>query len=797
MKDIYKIKAEPMAVAGNMVKGDKYRITVLTDGLLRLEYCKDGKFEDRPTQVVLNRNFEKTDFRVWESLEQIEIITKRVHLIYNKGEFSKSGLTVHVLGNISTYRSVWNYSEDIHDLGGTARTLDGVDGQTGLEHGILSRYGYSVLDDSGSLAITEDGWVAPRDKEKKDIYFFGYGQDYFQCLDAFYHLCGKCPMLPRFALGNWWSRYFKYSEETYMELMDRFCLEELPFTVAVIDMDWHLVDIDPKYGSGWTGYTWNRELFPDPAGFLDKLHKRGMKTTLNVHPADGIRAYEDAYEDIAKVMGVDIKEEDPVLFDVSDPKFMEAYFECVHHPLEEEGVDFWWIDWQQGGTSRIEGLDPLWMLNHYHFLDSGRSGRRPMTFSRYAGPGSHRYPAGFSGDTVTTWESLDFQPYFTANASNIGYGWWSHDIGGHMQGYKNDEMAGRWVQYGVFSPIMRLHSTNGLFNGKEPWRFKEEIRCVMGEFLRLRHRLVPYLYTMNYRSYKENKPLISPMYYFHPGDDLAYQVPNQYYFGQEMIVAPITAKRLSMLNVAKVKAWLPQGIYIDFFTGLIYSGGRRMELYRDINTIPVLARAGAVIPLTDCIKGEEVSGNPGQLRIRVFAGADGSFTLYEDDNSTLAYEKGVCVKTAMNFVWGREASFTIERPEGELSLLPEKRQYVVEFTGVIDQEAKAVFNGKTLDICKEYDSKSNTIKVTLPFVDSGEKIKITFEGELSLAENKVKEMAFDFLNQAEIGFDLKEELYALISSEKKPVAIIGEMKAMGIDGDLMGVLMEFLTAWQE
>ena len=156
------------------------------------------------------------------------------------------------------------------------------------------------------------------------------------------------------------------------------------------------------------------------------------------------------------------------MFDITDPEFLEAYFETVLHPMEKEGVDFWWLDWQQGNTTKIEGLDPLWMLNHYHYLDSRRLGTRGLTFSRYAGPGSHRYPVGFSGDTVISWESLDFQPYFTANASNIGYGWWSHDIGGHMLGVRDDELTTRWVQFGVFSPINRLHSTDNPFNGKEP-----------------------------------------------------------------------------------------------------------------------------------------------------------------------------------------------------------------------------------------------------------------------------------------------------------------------------------------
>ena len=402
MKEIYRIAMAPKALEDNQIVGKEYRITVLTEGLIRLEYSADGVFEDRGTQVVLNRDFPRTEFRVISGGEGLEIHTSRLHLVYDGKEFSGHGLSIQVKGNLSNYRSLWRYGEVPMDLKGTARTLDRADGAVELGHGILSRYGFSVLDDSRSQVLLEDGWIEPRKKGIRDLYFFGYGHDYKEALRDFYRLCGKTPMIPRYALGNWWSRYYAYSEESYLELMDQFDREQIPFTVAVIDMDWHLVDIDPKYGSGWTGYTWNRQLFPDPVRFLKKLHDRGMHVTLNVHPAAGVRAHEDMYEDMARAMGVDISKEDPVICDPADPEFMEHYFTYLHHPHEEEGVDFWWIDWQQGSTTRVEGLDPLWIMNHFHFLDSGRDGKRPMTFSRYAGPGSHRYPVGFSGDTAVT-----------------------------------------------------------------------------------------------------------------------------------------------------------------------------------------------------------------------------------------------------------------------------------------------------------------------------------------------------------------------------------------------------------
>ena len=392
MNKKWNIQVNPKAVTENILQGEKYRITMLTEGLIRLEYSESGIFEDRATQCVWNRNFPKVAFTYKETEEQLEIFTSMIHLIYDKKKFSPNGLSIQVVGNFSAYGSIWHYGQDFQDLKGTARTLDEADGEIPLDRGIIGRNGFSVLDDSRSLLLCEDGWIEPRTHQEEDLYFWGYGHGYKKALKDFYYLCGKSPMIPRYALGNWWSRYYKYTEESYKELMNRFEKEKIPFSVAVIDMDWHLVDIDPKYGSGWTGYTWNRDLFPDPEEFLQWLHNRNMRVTLNVHPADGVRAHEEQYRAMAEEMGVDWGEEQPVNFDPTDPCFLEACFKHIYRPMEEQGVDFWWLDWQSGGLSKVEGLDPLWVLNHYHYLDSGRDGKRPMTFSRYAGPGSHRYP---------------------------------------------------------------------------------------------------------------------------------------------------------------------------------------------------------------------------------------------------------------------------------------------------------------------------------------------------------------------------------------------------------------------
>ena len=315
--------------------------------------------------------------------------------------------------------------------------------------------------------------------------------------------------------------------------------------------------------------------------------------------------------------------------------------------------------------NRLEKMDPLWLLNHLHILDISRNGKRPMFFSRYAGLGSHRYPVGFSGDTFITWESLDFQPYFTVNATNAGYCWWSHDIGGHMYGYRDDELTVRWMQFGVFSPINRLHSTASPFYGKEPWNLRPEARQIAGDWLRLRHALFPYLYTMNHRTHTQLLPLIQPMYYLYPEKDDAYAGRNQYLFGSELIVCPITRKNDPVSLMGEAEVWFPEGMWIDFFNGLIYRGDSMRRVHRSLAQMPVFAKAGAIIPM-ETGKTDNSLGRRGEMTLLIFPGADNTFTLTEDmgDGSVEP-----CVRTHCTLKWGDTPRLTVEA-EGDFCILP-------------------------------------------------------------------------------------------------------------------------------
>jgi len=514
---------------------------------------------------------------------------------------------------------------------------------------------------------------------------------------------------------------------------------------------------------------------------------------LNVHPSDGVRAHEQMYLEMAKELNIDYQNEEAIQFDFTDPNFMQAYFKYLHHYNEDMGVDFWWVDWQQGASSKIEGLDPLWMLNHYHYLDCKRRGKRPMILSRYAGVGSHRYPLGFSGDTIATWASLDFQPYFTANAANIGYGWWSHDIGGHMHGVKNDEMLTRWIQFGVFSPIMRIHSSDNLFFEKEPWNHNLNLKSVMKDFLRLRHQLVPYLYTMNWKFYTKGEPLLQPMYYHNAEDRKAYEVPNEYYFGSEMIVCPITKPVNPVINLASFKAWLPKGIFFDIFNGRVYHGDRMIDLYRDITSIPVLAKAGSIIPMTSESKLTNSLVNPEDLEIRFYAGADGQFQLYEDDSENSEEDEIHEVITLIQFKWRNKAEIHISNCENKYDVIPNRRNYTLMLVGFTDTDEIVVRGCGQYQ--KSYVLDKNTLQIQLNDI-TGEDITVFVNtNNCFIAENHMKEQCLYLLKKTQLSYDLLDIIYNIIKKDVETLQILGELQTLNLEADLLGALTEIITAY--
>ena len=739
-----------------------YRVTVLTDRLFRIEKSPNLKFRDAATQTIWHRNTEPQKFEMTGDQAHAVIETPVCRLVLYK---DRAQCYVEI-GDIR--RSLNNHG----NLLGTYRTLDNCNGDTHfrpwvqgdepyqiqLEKGVCSKTGLAILDDSNSLTLAENGEVKNEKAQGSDEYVFVYGSDYRGAVRALYTITGRTPLLPRFALGNWWSRYYAYTDEEYLRVLNRFEERNVPISVATVDMDWHYsANADAELGItesgkggpeyvgenavnlGWTGYTWNKNLFPDPKGFLEELHTRGLKVTLNLHPSDGFRWWEDSYKNMASAMGMDPNTNLQVPFDFSYDRFINAYFDLAHTPHEAMGVDFWWIDWQQPDIEwhdarpywqkELEPLkdkyDPLWALNHYHYYDNATKHTVPLILSRYAGVGSHRYPVGFSGDTEISWRTLSYLPYFTATATNVGYTWWSHDIGGHNFGEKSNELFTRHVQYGVFSPITRLHCTSSDVLTKEPWAYGAS-GSIVEEFLRFRHKLVPYLYNANYLNCVEGTALIEPLYY-EWNEYPAYNYKEEYRFGTQLLVAPVTQKSYPD-GYARVRAWIPAGKWTDIFTGDVYEageGGKEVCLLRGLESIPVLAKEGAIIPLS--ADNANTVYNPQNLDVWVHEGT-GEYSLYEDGldwqnpnvlftdfKSEFTETEGACTQ-----------ALTIST-EGDKEVISQNRQLKVCFKSVKNGTIRLFIDEVEMTCTKRL---SDCVEVILPFeADKTYRVEVTYPAQ--------------------------------------------------------------------
>lgn len=338
------------------------RFTIISDGTIRMEWQKDGKFVNSPSFVAVERNYAPAEFQVHDSDGWIEITTSKFTLKYKKdsGKFTASNLAIDSKNITPSFH--WKPGDtNAGNLKGTFRTLDGYDGDIfvgngndngdhkpmPIEDGILSTDGWTLIDDSKGLLFddSEWAWVTERPSgEGQDWYFMAYGHNYKKALKDFTTFAGKVPLPPRYAFGYWWSRYWSYSDDELRDLTAKFDAYDIPLDVLVIDMDWHYVN--PGRG-GWTGYTWNRSLFPNPAQFLQYLKGKKLQVTLNLHPAGGIEPYEERYKDMANWMGMDPSSKQRIDYCGSDKRFMSGWLNTILRPMEKEGVDFWWLDWQQ------------------------------------------------------------------------------------------------------------------------------------------------------------------------------------------------------------------------------------------------------------------------------------------------------------------------------------------------------------------------------------------------------------------------------------------------------------------
>lgn len=667
------------------------RFTVITENLIRAEYADGINFMDNKTLFASNRSYNGCPVEITENDKVLTIKTEAMTLTFiDDGRcFSAENLTCDIFG------TTWHYGDKNEgNIGGTLATLDGVQRAVPLEDGLLSTDGWFVIDDSKNTPL-EDGWIKKYVYGRPlDIYIFGYGKDYKKALKTLAYVSGKVALPRKYVFGSWYSRWWPYSDKDILGIVDEYDANDFPLDIMVLDMDWHYNDLrigddaesqkhraTDGYGHGhnigWTGYTWNEPLVGDHKKLLKDLHERDIYVTLNDHPADGIRTHEDCYADFMRDMGVDPACGINLEFDAGSKKYMDAFYKNAHTPLEAEGVDFWWVDWQQDWVKPcVKGtfMKHLPWLNYCYYHHAENEHKRGLSFSRWGGFGDQKHPIYFSGDMHCTWDALKFEVEFTSKSSNVLAFYWGHDTGGFC-GERNPEMYARWTQFSAFSATLRVHSACLEDLDRCPWKWGDEYGESMRRSYHMRSRLIPYIYSLAYRACEETLPPIAGMYIEYPEKDEAYQSNQQYMFGPAFIVAPITSPA-DASGMASQKVWLPEDGYYNYFTGERYESGQ-YELSCNLNEFPLFVKGGVPIPMQPYTK--RMTSTPlTELDILCYPGEDGSFTLYEDDGITRDFENGAYLKTELSYHQSNDAVTIDICPEGKgYDGMPQTRKYVI------------------------------------------------------------------------------------------------------------------------
>ena len=748
----------PKAPANAIVQAGNARFTVLTPEMVRIEYSDSGLFEDRATFAVVNRELETVPrFTTGEDAEFLYIDTDKIHLKYRKG--SNPMTEVPSADNLSITFDMESVpvewfpgKQDPLNLKGTTRTLDRNNGdskRSEMEDGVISRSGWAVIDESWanrrqdgsrSFALEPNAevgydWWAPRvDENALDLYFLGYGKDYKKAISEFTKIAGKIPLPPDYVFGYWYSKYDSYSSDDFRQIVRDIKENDIPADVMILDMDWHWNGNASSQSEGigaWTGWSWNTNLIPDAPALLKDIHDSGLKAALNLHPADGVDSIESPryFREMSAKLGGKYQNGRNIEYAIDYPDFKNAFFNTIIRDHEGEGVDFWWLDWQQHLTSKLTpDLGETFWNNHVFFndMDKNRKDRRPLIFHRWGGLGSHRYQIGFSGDTYINYPTLAFQPYFTSTASNVGYTYWGHDLGGHMiseEELANDpELLLRWMQFGVFTPIFRTHATNDPRIERRVWKF-DNFPSIK-KAIRLRYTIFPYLYTMARNAYDTGIGIVRPLYYEYPELEEAYANEGEYFFGDDILVAPVTTPSSDGKATDK-KVWLPEGEWWSVSTGEMLKGGKEHDMRFGLEQIPYFYRQGAVIPLNPPTV-MSMTERPDRLILDVVAGADGQGSLYEDQGDNSDYDEVYATTRFVHKSGGGKEELTIEARQGSDKGLAKARSWEVNFLGCDKAPKSVMIDGRKLNKKEwEYDPSRHTLTVGVPSKSCDQSTNIT------------------------------------------------------------------------
>lgn len=749
-------------------KGNKYRITVLSDVLLRFEYSETGKFNDYPTIFAINRNFAKKPvFTVKQDEKYINITNDYFILEYSKEKpyiasklVPDSNLRITLKGT----DKLWYFGNpEVKNLKGSAYSFDNKS-NINLSKGLYNLDGFASIDDTMSPVFISDGTIKKNPSDALDVYVFIYKNDFQKALDSYFELTGKPSFIPRYALGVCWNKNEDYTEEELKDIISNFNKINIPLSSVLLGSKWNL----NKEGKTLSNYKFDNEKYKNLEQTINDIHQKNVFLGVTINPKNGITPYDNGYQSLKTKLNI-IKD-GVIPINVYNTVILETF---LNETLTNLNIDFIKID------EITEDKIKTFMLIHYIYKSLSKTAeRRGLILSRNPGIASHRYPALYSGNTKVSWKTLKYLPYFNITSSNLGLSYYSHDIGGYEGGVEDSELYTRYVQFGTYSPVFRFSSKEGRYYKREPWKWDIFTESIVKDYIRIRHRLIPYIYSEMYKYSKDGINLIKPLYldYEKILDEPLYK--NEYHFGKELFVCPITEPKDKVMNRVVHRMYLPEGTWYDFKTGKKFPGGKRYVTFYKDEDYPVYAKSGAIVPMAILDENNLNSVKPPEkMEIQVFPGVSNNYDLYEDDGVTNLYKEGYYIVTNIDYNYRKNNYTLILRPtQGKTGIIPDKRDYKIKFRNTKRPEYVKVNVGR-FEVEFTTRSDENDFIIEVPNVPTNQQLTINCGGEAIEidAVRLINEDIDEIISGLLIETTLKEKIASIIFSDmtirKKRIAI--------------------------
>lgn len=759
----------------NIITGDKYRFSILSPRLIRIEYNKDNKFENRATSLVVKRNFGSTNFTVEQTELSLTITTEYFTLTYVKGTpVNSKNLKVKVNG---TDREWYPSHKEIRNLGSINYSLDYLENNLKLDKGLYSFDGFATLDDSTNLVLENDNFI-PREPTY-DMYLFVYNKDLGLCLQDYFNLTGYPPMIPRYTLGTWWYKNDPYNMYDIDNILKEFYDNHLPISVFLLGDKWHNRE---------ENFTYDRTLFD--TNILNKYYKsKRVKFGLTINPELPIYPKDPLFNTLSNA--INNYDNKYLSFIPLNNNTISIYLNTVISNLKSTGINIFNIDY-----NNEKDKQGLFLLNHYHYVIANLN-EVGVILSRNPGIAPHRYPIIYSGQTRVSWDTLKALPTYNNSAANLGITWHAHAIGGYYGGIEDDELYLRYIQFGVFNPIFILAGDTGKYYKREPWKWNQLNLSVIRTYMQLRNKLIPYIYNEGYNYHEYGVPLIQPLYYKYPK---IYDEPNyvnQYFFGSRIMISPIIKKKNIEMNRVVQRIFIPSGTWYDYFSGKKFAGNKYyVNFYKD-EDYPIFVKEGSIIPMSL----DDTSDLPRNMEIQIFPAENGlysSYELYEDDGISLNKNYNYII-TKMNLDRVENGyKFTITKKDGNLNV--PNRTYLLRFKNMKNPDKIIVkYQGQTKE-CQAIVEK-NDLLLELKDINVYEPLEVLLLGNnleietISVINKEIEGILDDLEIETIIKESVDEIIFSDLPINKKRIGL-RKLRRQGLEPKYINMfisLLEFIN----